>query len=197
MNVYNNAIHHTTKHSPNEIFYTRNELLLKEIHDNILESYKKNSKMETLFKKNEKCLLINNILKTNQKTKNGFLILMKNKIKKRISFFKICVTIFEYINSGNYLIKINGNYNIYELYDGEIYKVDFNMLRKCEENIWNNLYKYINYDIKKSNELFYEDTNDIISIDSNDEDLIDNNLNLSYNEFEISILNKRKRLNSY
>ena len=88
MNVYNNSIHHTTKHNPNEVFYNRNEAFLKEFHDNILESYKKYNKMETLFKINEKCLLINNILKTNQKTIQEYLILMKNKVKKKFHFLK-------------------------------------------------------------------------------------------------------------
>ena len=41
MNVYNKSIHKTAKHSPYEVFYSKNETLYKEIHDKILANYKK------------------------------------------------------------------------------------------------------------------------------------------------------------
>ena len=46
--------------------------------------------------------------------------------------------ILNYINGGNYIIKIKGNYNYYELYENH------NMLFKCEVTDWDNYLKYIN-----------------------------------------------------
>ena len=47
-------------------------------------------------------LMINNFVKLKNKTKEGYLFLMKNKVKRNKSFYKICVEIIEYINGGNY-----------------------------------------------------------------------------------------------
>lgn len=72
--MYNRKIHKTTNYTPNEVFYSNNELLFKEIHVKILDNYNKNNLKESIFSINEKCLLINNIIKTNQKTIDGHII---------------------------------------------------------------------------------------------------------------------------
>ena len=51
-----------------------------------MDNDNKNNLKESLFSINEKYLLINNILKTNQKTSDGHIILLKNK--KKIPFLK-------------------------------------------------------------------------------------------------------------
>ena len=58
------------------------------MHDYVLKIIRKKNLIENIFNKNEKCLLINNIIKTNQKTKKGYIILLINKVKKT-SFLKI------------------------------------------------------------------------------------------------------------
>ena len=63
-------------------------------------------------------------MKSKEKCKQGYIILLKNKVKKKNSFIKICAEIIEYINGGNYLIKIKGNYNYYNLSENEIYCVN-------------------------------------------------------------------------
>ena len=67
-----------------------------------------------------------NFIKYNQKTK-GNKILLYNKVKNKSSFLKICIQIIEYINGGNYLVKIKGDYNIYNLNNNEIYCVKYNL----------------------------------------------------------------------
>ena len=201
MNAYNRTVHKTTGHTPNEVFYSNNDLLFKEIHEKILENYKKNNLKDSLFSENEKCLLINSIIKTNQKAINGAIILVKNKIKNKNTFFKICVEIQNYINGGNYLIKIIGDYNIYDLYNEEIYCTNYNMLRKCDISIWNNLYKYINSKIDNINDKFDNKSNSLFSSDSDDNDMEMNSKGKEIlkftNEYNNLELKKRYRFNSY
>ena len=113
MNIYNKSVHQTTKFSPYEVFYKNDENFYKYIHDKILDKYNKNIIKDSIFIKNEHCLLINNFMKSKEKCKQGYIILLKNKVKKKKnSFIKICAEIIEYINGGNYLIKIKGFYII-------------------------------------------------------------------------------------
>ena len=83
VNIYNKTIHRITKHTPNEIFYSSNEDFFKLIINNILDNYNKANKTNLIFKEQEKILLINNIVKTKQKTKSGNIILTINKVKKK------------------------------------------------------------------------------------------------------------------
>ena len=91
--------------------------------------------------------MINTFLKINKKDKDGNIILLKNKIKKRKTFIKICIKIIKPIFAGNYIIeiiKIFGDYNIFNLKDKEYYCVSNNMLIKCDEKTWDDYLKYIN-----------------------------------------------------
>ena len=74
------------------MFYSHDENLFRKVHDNILEFFNKNQKKENIFKSNEKCLLTNNFIISNNK-ENGHIILVYNKVKKNNSFIKICVEI--------------------------------------------------------------------------------------------------------
>ena len=141
---YNHTKHKTTKFTPNEIFYKTSEEFYKIIYNNTFDYYEKNNKSSSLFQINEKCLMINNFVKLKNKTKEGYLFLMKNKVKRNKSFVKICVEIIEYINGGNYIIKIIGDYNYYNLLNDEKYAVPNKMLIKCDISVWNNYFKYIN-----------------------------------------------------
>ena len=78
-----------------------------DLKGNILEYYQQNYKRNSLFMENEKWLLSNNIIKTEEKTKEGYIFLTKNKVKNRIYFMKICSIVLKYLNGGNYIIKIN------------------------------------------------------------------------------------------
>ena len=88
MNIYNKAIHKVTKYSPNEIFYSHDENLFKKVHENILDFFNKNQKKESIFKSNEKCLLLNNFIISKNKA-HGYPMLIFNKVKKKQFFFKI------------------------------------------------------------------------------------------------------------
>ena len=91
MNIYNKTKHNITKYSPNEVFYSINESLWKKIYNNIMDYYNKNNKENKSFKLNEKALMMNNFIKLKHKNNKGYIILMKNKLKKNKSFIKICV----------------------------------------------------------------------------------------------------------
>ena len=81
MNNYNKSIHNVTLFSPFEVFYNSKEKQFKIVYDNIQEYYQNETKT-SFFIENEKWLLLNNILISNQKTKEGYIILLKNKVKK-------------------------------------------------------------------------------------------------------------------
>jgi hypothetical protein len=200
MNIYNKAIHKVTKYSPNEVFYSHDENLFQKVHDNILEFFNKNQKKESIFKSNEKCLLINNFIISKNK-ENGHLILLYNKVKKNHSFIKICVEILDYINGGNYLIKIYGNYNMYNIYNGEKYYVKCNLLRKCDENSWENLYKLISItdliDEKKEYDYDINSSDSGESFVNNNELSHDLNVKLENENEQLYTMEKRKRFNSY
>ena len=124
--------------------------------------------------------LINNIIKTKNKNKEGYQIIAINKIKKKKSFNKICVVIKQNYNNGNYLIKFNNNYKEFKLFKDDLYIVTFNMLRKCDKHIWeklSELYSELKFDIKDNHK-----EEDIIISDEED----NNNLN------NINKLNKEK-----
>ena len=57
---------------------------------------------------------------------------------------KICAEIVKYLEGGNYLIRIEGDYNYYELHHNEIYCVNSVMLRKCDIELWENIKNYTN-----------------------------------------------------
>ena len=165
MNIYNQLVNRTTKYSPNEIFYNTNPEFHKVVYKNILEYYNKNTKNFPIFNIGEKCLMINTIIKSKHKTKDGIICLLKNKVKKNKNFIKICVNIVKSINGGNYIIKINGNYEQFKIKDNEMYCVSNNLLIKCEENIWNDYYKYIASNLQSKN--IEEDSENNCSVNSN------------------------------
>ena len=76
VNIYNNNIHRITKFSPNEIFYSNNQELFKCVYNNILNNYNNSCIKDSLFKKEELCLLLNNFIKTKNKSKSGNIILL-------------------------------------------------------------------------------------------------------------------------
>ena len=79
---YNNHIHSSTKYTPNEIFYSKDEELFKKVLENIKSSFKKTFG-EQNFKDNEKCLLNKKykIKKFGDDKEPG--ILIYDKIKKK------------------------------------------------------------------------------------------------------------------
>ena len=131
--------------------------------------------------------MINNIIITSIKFKDKYLIIEKNKIKKNKSFIKIIVEIKENLGGGLYLIKIIQNTLNINLKKNQCYVVNFNLLRKCDENIINKIFNY-NSNINTNCSL-YSDSEEKIS-NSDDEITIeelelsdDNDNNLSAKSF--------------
>ena len=90
MNTYNNLVHKNTKHTPNEVFYSQSQELFNEVKLNCIERFKFLQNLECNFMVNENCLLKNNFILLKQKDKFGHYYLIKNKIKKNKSFYKLC-----------------------------------------------------------------------------------------------------------
>lgn len=106
--------------------------------------------------------------------------MLKNKVKK--TFIKIiCVKIVKSYNGGNYIVKIKGNYESFKLNNNEKYCASFKMLIKCEENIWDEYYQYINSSINKNNQNNLELGNSLNYDNDNEksgenDDIIDKNI---------------------
>ena len=55
--------------------------MFKIVYDNIQKYYQNKTKTSP-FNEKEKCLMVDNILISNQKTSVGYIIILKNKLKK-------------------------------------------------------------------------------------------------------------------
>ena len=122
---------------------------------------------------------------------------LKNKVKNKTNFLKICVQIIDYLDGGNYLVKIKGNYNCYNLKNNEIYCVNNTLLKKCDVDIWNNYLRLIKTESVMLNSDVCEC--DLLSQDSEKDnsrvELEHNELNLD--DINFNIIHKRNRFNSY
>ena len=97
------------------------------------------------------------------------------------------------MNGGNYIIKINVDYEAYNIFNNEIYCVNFLLLYKCDENLRNQYYKLIEINnIHNDN----EENNSIISSDD-DNDLYDKTESENMNWLKINIKPTHKNVKSY
>ena len=86
--------------------------------------------------------MFNIILISNQKTKDGYIILLKNRLKKNKSFLKIYCIIESYIEGGNNIIKIIGDYPCYKIKNNQKYCVSKKILFKTDNITLNNNLEY-------------------------------------------------------
>ena len=131
--------------------------------------------------------MLNNILISNQKTKDGYIILLKNKVKKNKSFLKICCIIENYIDGGNYIVKIIGNYPSYKLKNNQKYCVSNKMLVKTDNITWNHYLEYLNCNIQKND--YQEELNISLNSEESYSDEIINRENDSLNKSEFKFIN--------
>lgn len=97
MNIYNKTKHRITKFTPNEIFFSTNKDLFLKVKNHIIENYNKsNANLILNFSEKEKCLLRNDFIKSSNKTKEGYVILLKNKVKKNIVLLKYVLRYLKY-----------------------------------------------------------------------------------------------------
>ena len=57
MHIYNNIVHKSTNHTPNEVFYSQSQALYDEVKANCIKSFKYLENLEYNFSANDKCLL--------------------------------------------------------------------------------------------------------------------------------------------
>ena len=135
---YNNHIHRTTKYTPNQIFYSNDEELYREVLDNIKSLFKSIGSENANFKKNEKCLLKCKFIIKKAFKENNDGVLIYDKVKNKINYRKLNVIVLSK-NGSNYRIKISKNYPDYKLKKDEIYLVDYKLLNKCSSEAWDKL----------------------------------------------------------
>ena len=142
---------------------------------NIKSSFKKTFG-EQNFKDNEKCLLNKKykIKKIGDDKEPG--ILIYDKIKKKNLYGKINVTILN--KSGtNYKIKIQKDYKDLNLYKNDLYIVEYKLLSKCSEKVWNSL-------LKKDNEKNDLSIDDVLNADYSISEEEANYINTNKNELD-------------
>ena len=93
---YNNTVHSSTGFKPIEIFYSTSEKLYEEVFNNTLDSFKYINTDSTIFKHFEKVLLSSNFIINKTKSNNKFKKLIFNKVKKKKTYIKLCVSICEF-----------------------------------------------------------------------------------------------------
>ena len=135
---YNNHIHRSTKYTPNEIFYSKDEELFSKVVKNLKSIFKSIGYENMNFKEKEKCLLKCNfkIKKAFKETKDG--ILIYDKVKSKIHYSKLNVIVLGKSGS-NYRIKFAKNYPDYKFQKEDTYLVDYKLLNKCSLEAWNKL----------------------------------------------------------
>jgi len=151
VNAYNNTVHSVTKHTPFEIFYTHNNDLMLEVYHNTVNYFSKRNKDSITYDINERCLLINNIIKSKKIKSKGYFEISINKIKKDKIFIKMCAIIKKVVGGGKYLLEIANNYKEYNLKKNDLCLVDFKMIRKCEKKLWENINNYKNKNLTSIN----------------------------------------------
>ena len=144
---YNNHKHSTTKYTPNQVFYANNEELFQTVLENIKNYYKNRVKESNNFKVDEKCLLSKKF-KIKKKGDDKLVgVLIYDKIKHKNLYGKINVSVMNNYGA-NYKIKIAKDYKDLNLSKNDLYMVDYKLLTKCSENLWNSLLNKNNKDTK-------------------------------------------------
>ena len=138
-----------------------------------MKSFKYISTNYKNFRDNEKCLLSKKFKIRKQFTENEIGILSYDRVKKGNMYGKINAIILS-ISGTSYKIKIVKDYNILNLYENDIYMVDYRLLSKCSHQAWN--------------KLLAKDLNN--NLDSNYDDILDSEGSLE--ETEIDFINNNK-----
>ena len=88
----------------------------------------------------EKVLLYNNFIIDKGKIKGNIKYLIRNKIKKNKTFYKICATIGKINENGSYIIIIEKDYKNYDLYKYDMCFVNVGLLKEIQSEIWDEIY---------------------------------------------------------
>ena len=169
---YNNHLHSATMYKPNEVFYANSEDLFDEVLNNIKKSFKYIGEEFKNFKLNEKCLLNGKfkIQKLFKNKKEGIIIFDRIKYKK--IYAKINAIIRE-LKNNTYKIEIAKNYPDLNLFENDLYIVNYKLLFKCSNETWEK-------NLNKDNEILDE------------EDIFDNNNFINENEEEFILTNNNE-----
>ena len=160
---YNNHVHSSTKYTPNAVFYSNSKELFSKVLHNIKNNFKRYTKEANIYIQNEKCLLNNKFIIQKKYKQNSVGILKYNRVTNQKIYEKINVSILAK-NVNSYKIKIEKDYKKYNLFKGDLYMVDYNLLKKCTENVWNNLLNINKEEDLSSSDDIYENNN-VISED--------------------------------
>ena len=162
---YNNHIHSSTKYSPNSIFYSNSKELFENVLINLKNTFRSITNDTNTYSNSEKCLLNNKFIIQKKFKDNNPGILKFNRVTKQKIYEKIIVTIITK-NVNTYKIRIEKDYKSYKLFKNDLYWVNYNLLKKCNENVWNKLLKSGNEENISNNEIY--ENNNVIDDDELD-----------------------------
>ena len=163
---YNNHVHSSTKYSPNSIFYSNSKELFENVLNNLKNSFRRFTKDANVYINNEKCLLNNKFIIQKKYKINSPGILKFNRVINQKIYEKIIVTIISK-NVNSYKIRIEKDYKIYNIFKKDLYWVNYNLLKKCTENVWNKLLDSVRDENSSNNDDIYENNN-VINDDERD-----------------------------
>ena len=132
--IYNNSVHTSTKIEPIKAIRLKDEKIIEQVLKNILNSQSNKLKnFESIIKKADKCLLNNIYIKKGKPLKCKF-----NKKGKYI----IPIIIEGCTGGNNYSFKLP--INLDDLKIDTIYKVDYRLIKRYSEEIWDHILKTFN-----------------------------------------------------
>ena len=158
VNKYNNHVHSSTKYTPNSIFYANSKELFENVLNNVKNSFRRFTRETNVYKNNEKCLLNNKFIIQKKYKSNCEGILKFNRVVKQKIYQKINVIVLSK-NVNSYKIRIAKDYKNYNLFKNDLYWVNFNLLLKCNANVWKKLLDSDEEGNNSNNDDIYENNN--------------------------------------
>ena len=129
---YNNLIHHSTKYKPIFLFYHNTEALSEIVKNNCKRKFSSVNKNASKFNVGEKILLNPKFLVSGNN-------LISNKVKKGKIIYRYPGEIVKILEGGYYEIKIALNIKKFNIRKNEIYKVYYDLLKVCNDSVWNDI----------------------------------------------------------
>ena len=124
--IYNNTIHSIIKVEPRKAFNFTSEAEINIVINNVIKSQKYTIKYYDSLRKGEKCLLNNSFIKKGNT--------LKVKFNKTVSYC-IPIIIDEPLGGTQYSFKVPNN--IFDFNVKIIYKADYKLIKRCDEEVWN------------------------------------------------------------
>ena len=96
----------------------------------------------------------------------NFFYLIKNKLRKNKSFYKICLEVINILGGGYYIKKILNDHKDFNLRKEDKFEVSLNLLKNCDIDTFSNIMKL--HSVYKNNykDIINSENSDKLSIES-------------------------------